>query len=116
MIPSSVWYFDPHFALAEEEQLFTICHVASGMTFQQANPCTSAVRFFYWNVQAVEPPTSMDTDELCICGHAAFVAVSAILSRSKPIECPLRVRFPSAPFSYFLTSFDVEIEDAPPSA
>jgi hypothetical protein len=99
LMPSSLWDFDGRLAFEPRERLFSIRHVASGITLRQVHPGTSAVRFDYWDMTADERPTWVDTTDIAIIGDAAVFAVAAIFGLGDLAEqSPCRVRFWPAPF------------------
>jgi hypothetical protein len=115
LIPSSLWDFDAHLNFDSDKRLFSLRHVASGITFRQIHPHTAAFRFDYWDMAAAERPTWVDTTDIAIVGDGAVCALAGILRRPTLIDqSPLRVRFSPEPFSYRETPVVAEAKAAPP--
>ena len=115
LMPSSLWDFDAHFNFEDDDRLFSIRHVASGVTFRQVHFGTPAVRFDYWDMIADERPTWVDTTDIAIIGNGAVYAVAAILQRENLIKrSPFQVRFWAERFSCNTTPIIASVAFASP--
>lgn len=115
LMPTSLWDFDAHLEFEPGERLFSIRHVASGITFRQVHFGTPAVRFDYWDMTADDRPSWVDTTDITILGNGAVYAVAAILARANLIErSPFQVRFWAERFSCNATPIIASVAPASP--